>query len=123
MCGFHSSIFESSYGTPRPPVAQVARVLTEYSTALMGDVTRLQTQLNEAMKERRPSMTFVEFKECMNALVKDRAVDTVDLCMRDQRRILLEAIAVGAYLRDAEDEITALSNKLLLTPNLPQTRA
>ena len=63
-----------------------------------------------------------EFLERMRDVVKEDKVDILVMSLSDQRRVVLEAVAFGAFLRDAESNIELLADEPILTPNQAKGR-
>mmetsp|Transcript_21762 Transcript_21762/g.39124 ORF Transcript_21762/g.39124 Transcript_21762/m.39124 type:complete len:560 (-) Transcript_21762:1666-3345(-) len=103
--------------TARIVSVEAARLIQDYESALFGDLGELQQQFNDALTAEGPPMTPNELMDRMKSAVEEEKVDVLIMNFTDQRRIVLEAVAFGTFLRDAESTIDANSPYPLLTPS------
>ncbi len=59
-----------------------------------------------------------DFMARMNAAIASGAVETVTLPYATQRRVVLEAVAFGSFLRDVESRVGTGEHAVLLTPTV-----
>eukprot|EP00466_Bigelowiella_natans_P012586 jgi/Bigna1/85806/estExt_fgenesh1_pg.C_60166 len=99
-----------------------AVLLQEYQYALFGNIRGLQKEMALALgppsSEGQPP-TPEQIMEKIASAVEQDAVQTIILTFADQRRLILEAVAMGSFLRDAEDYVEKESTSDILTPLPP----
>jgi hypothetical protein len=100
-------------------VSTEGKVLAERQTgALFGRVEDLQQEMQTAVSEMAEGSEISSPKELMQFVsqaVENGKVQTLTLPYITQRRIVLEAVAFGAYLRDTESHVQR-EHTALLTP-------
>mmetsp|Transcript_25824 Transcript_25824/g.41532 ORF Transcript_25824/g.41532 Transcript_25824/m.41532 type:complete len:143 (+) Transcript_25824:1669-2097(+) len=87
-----------------------------------GNIRGLQKEMALALgppsSEGQPP-TPEQIMEKIASAVEQDAVQTIILTFADQRRLILEAVAMGSFLRDAEDYVEKESTSDILTPLPP----
>ncbi len=99
--------------TARLVSAEGGALVERQTRALFGDVAALQRAMQEAVGEDFSSLE--EMMGRVQKAVADDAVETLTVTVGTQRRLVLEAIAYGAFLRDGEEEVGE-KYAALLTP-------
>jgi hypothetical protein len=87
-------------------------LLDRQTSGLFGSLEALQRQMAEAVGNDARSED--EFKQRVHNAIASGAVETLTLPYTQQRRVVLEAVAFGAFLRDVESRVAA--EPALLTP-------
>merc|ERR1711871_798782 len=93
---------ETLVETARIVSAEAAMLVERQTSTLFGDVHRLQQDMQELMSR-------------MQQVVEEEKVKTLTLTISAQRRVVLEAVAYGAFLRDVESFVAVESAGLLTT--------
>mmetsp|Transcript_13409 Transcript_13409/g.48794 ORF Transcript_13409/g.48794 Transcript_13409/m.48794 type:complete len:442 (-) Transcript_13409:104-1429(-) len=88
-------------------------LLQEYTTELYGDLNVLQRQMSDAVGNVDSPEAFMEK---MKEVIQEDEVETLVMTFADQRRLVLEAVAFGTFLRDSEDYIEDKASVPLFTP-------
>merc|ERR1711871_1549458 len=102
---------ETLVETARIVSAEAAMLVERQTSTLFGDVHRLQQEMQEAVGQDANSME--ELMSRMQQVVEEEKVKT--LTITAQRRVVLEAVAYGAFLRDVESFVAVESAGLLTT--------
>ena len=87
-------------------------LLDRQTSGLFGSVESLQRQMAQAVGQDARSEE--EFKQRVHNAIASGAVDTLTLPYAQQRRVVLEAVAFGSFLRDVEARVA--SEPALLSP-------
>jgi len=90
--------------TARIVSAEGVSVVERHTTALFGDIANLQMQMQEAVGDAQNPRELVEMLE---AAVADGRVESLAITYGQQRRVVLEAVAFGSFLRDTESRVDA----------------
>lgn len=98
--------------TARIVSAEGAALVERQTTALMGDIKKLQLEVQEAVGSDAGSLD--EVMQRMAKAVEGDKVQTLTMTITTQRRAVLEAVAYGCFLRDVESWVQ--SGYGLLTP-------
>ena len=106
----------------RQTLAETAKVvstegvalLQEYTNSLFGSVQDLQTEMQNVMEGKEFDSQEKMF-EAMQAALEGDEIQALTLTFADQRRVILEAVAFGSFLRDTEAYVE-VSHTSLLTP-------
>jgi len=107
-------------------LAQTARIVSmegvqvaeRQTGALFGSIEELQREMQDAVGMN--AVTPEELFEAVNKVVAEKKVQTLTLAYASQRRLVLEAVAFGAFLRQSETYIDGYDPKLLTpTPRGP----
>ena len=107
-------------------LAQTARIVSmegvqvaeRQTGALFGSIEDLQREMQDAVGMN--AVTPEELFEAVNKVVAEKKVQTLTLAYASQRRLVLEAVAFGAFLRQSETYIDGYNPKLLTpTPRGP----
>ena len=101
-------------------LAQTARIVSlegvalveRQTTGLFGSIEALSKQMQAAIGEDVSSPA--EFMARMKAAIASGAIDSLTLPYAQQRRVVLEAVAFGSFLRDVEGRVG--TEPKLLTP-------
>ncbi|GLI59000.1 hypothetical protein VaNZ11_000823 [Volvox africanus] len=101
--------------TARVVSVEGAALVERQTSALLGDIKKLTTQMQEAVGDNASSMQ--EAIERMAKAVELDMVETVTMAVATQRRSVLEAVAFGSFLRDVESWVQ--DEYALLTPIPP----
>jgi uncharacterized membrane protein YgcG len=104
--------------TARVVSAEGAAVVERQTTALFGDVRLLTVQMRAALRSGGPVSSPSELYARIERAVSQDSVETLAMTVGAQRRVVLEAVAFGAFLRDVEDRV-ASEFAGLLTPMPP----
>merc|ERR1711871_1912558 len=104
---------ETLVETARIVSAEAAMLVERQTSTLFGDVHRLQQEMQEAVGQDASSME--ELMNRMQQVVEEEKVKTLTLTISAQRRVVLEAVAYGAFLRDVESFVAIESTGLLTT--------
>ena len=105
---------ETLVETARIVSAEAAMLVERQTSTLFGDVHLLQKEMQEAVGQDASSME--ELMNRMQQVVEEEKVKTLTLTISAQRRVVLEAVAYGAFLRDVES-IVAIESAGHLTTN------
>eukprot|EP00793_Prasinoderma_coloniale_P000915 PRCOL_00007005-RA len=89
-------------------------LLQEYTASLFGSVQELQTEMQEVM-EGGDFDSPEAMMERMQEAIANEEVQAMTFTFSDQRRVILEAVAFGSFLRDSEAYVE-LEAAELLTP-------
>ena len=108
---------ETLSATARIVSLEGAALVERQTTALFGSVEHLTQQMGQAIGTDVKSRE--DFMERMNTAMQTGAIDTVTLSYSTQRRVVLEAVAFGAFLRDVETRLGTGDHALLLTATTP----
>lgn len=92
-------------------------LVQEYESVLFGNLQKLQQEMMDVVGEDATSAEDL-MKRVMQA-VEDEAVETLTISYADQRRLVLEAVAFGSFLRDSESYIEMSASVPLLTAAPP----
>eukprot|EP00240_Pyramimonas_obovata_P002074 CAMPEP_0118922570 /NCGR_PEP_ID=MMETSP1169-20130426/1450_1 /TAXON_ID=36882 /ORGANISM="Pyramimonas obovata, Strain CCMP722" /LENGTH=445 /DNA_ID=CAMNT_0006863465 /DNA_START=140 /DNA_END=1477 /DNA_ORIENTATION=+ len=103
-------------------LAETARIVSSegvtlverHTGALFGSIDGLQTEMQAALEEEGPAENPQQLMERIQHAVMDDKVATLTLTYSTQRRIILEAVAFGSFLRDVETHVD--TEYALLTP-------
>lgn len=107
-------------------LAQTARIVSmegvavaeRQTGALFGSIEDLQREMQDAVGMN--AVTPEELMQAVNEVVAEKKVQTLTLAYASQRRLVLEAVAFGAFLRSSETYIDDYAPKLLTpTPRGP----
>jgi hypothetical protein len=79
--------------------------------ALFGDVKQLQQEMQKAVGQDATSMD--ELMQRVQQAVGDGSVSSVTISVGTQRRLVLEAVAYGCFLRDVEGDVEGRYGGLL----------
>ncbi|EFJ50713.1 hypothetical protein VOLCADRAFT_88515 [Volvox carteri f. nagariensis] len=101
--------------TARVVSVEGAALVERQTSALLGDIKKLTTQMQEVVGDNASSMQ--EAIERMAKAVELDMVETVTMAVATQRRSVLEAVAFGSFLRDVESWVQ--DEYALLTPIPP----
>ena len=86
--------------------------------ALFGSIEELQREMQDAVGMN--AVTPAELMDAVNDAVSSKKVQTLTLAYASQRRLVLEAVAFGNFLRQSETYIDGYNAKLLTpTPKGP----
>jgi hypothetical protein len=110
-------------GMDRPQQADQRRFATlestqmvqDYLKALFGDVKVLMRQIQEVVNEPTPVTTPEEYTERMLKAVELNKIDMVEITVTGLRRMVLEAVAFGTFLKDAESFVEVTADRPVLT--------
>ncbi|KAK9820618.1 hypothetical protein WJX72_012335 [[Myrmecia] bisecta] len=83
--------------------AEGAALVEMQTSALFGNLSVLQKQMQEAVGQDANSME--ELMERVQKVVADGQVESVTITVGTQRRAVLEAVAFGTFLRDVETHV------------------
>ena len=92
-------------------VSREGMVLAERQTgALFGDIGELANQMQKALEEGvdgddSPITSTEMLAERMNSIVSSDKVATITVSYATQKRVVLEAVAFGTFLRDVEEKV------------------
>jgi len=86
--------------------------------ALFGSLEELQKELMEAVGDN--ATTPEELMQRVREVVANNDVETLTLPYAAQRRLVLEAVAFGSFLRDAESEVEFKDERLLTPTTAPR---
>ena len=107
-------------------LAQTARIVSmegvmvaeRQTGALFGSIEELQREMQDAVGMN--AVTPAELMDAVNDAVSSKKVQTLTLAYASQRRLVLEAVAFGNFLRQSETYIDGYNAKLLTpTPKGP----
>lgn len=98
--------------TARIVSAEGLALLDRQTSGLFGSVDALQRQMAAVVGQDARSEE--ELKRRVHEAIASGAVDTLTLPYNQQRRVVLEAVAFGSFLRDVENRVAA--EPALLTP-------
>eukprot|EP00669_Euglena_mutabilis_P013498 TRINITY_DN8471_c0_g1_i1.p2 TRINITY_DN8471_c0_g1~~TRINITY_DN8471_c0_g1_i1.p2 ORF type:complete len:151 (-),score=40.22 TRINITY_DN8471_c0_g1_i1:665-1117(-) len=98
---------------------EAAEVLRGHTEALFGDLTALQKQLMQALRDRPGQRRGGDILGRLRAAMWAREVHSLWLSPAEGRRLLQEAAVLGAFLRDSEAEVQAQQRFPILSPNRP----
>jgi len=100
---------------------EAAMLLQEYQYALFGNIRDLQHEMAVAIgpSEGGPAPSADEIMRRIGTAVQQDRVQTVIVTFADQRRLVLEAVAMGGFLREAEDYVQKRAKSEILTPLPP----
>ena len=98
--------------TARIVSAEGLALLDRQTSGLFGSVDALQRQMAAAVGQDARSEE--ELKQRIHAAIASGAVESLTLPYTQQRRVVLEAVAFGSFLRDVEHRVSA--EPALLTP-------
>ena len=107
-------------------LAQTARIVSmegvavaeRQTGALFGSIEDLQREMQDAVGMN--AVTPEELMQAVSEVVAEKKVQTLTLAYASQRRLVLEAVAFGAFLRSSETYIDDYAPKLLTpTPRGP----
>jgi uncharacterized membrane protein YgcG len=104
--------------TARVVSVEGAAVVERQTTALFGDVKQLTRAMQEALQKDGPVTSAADLYSRIERVVSENAVETLAMTVGTQRRVVLEAVAFGAFLRDVEDRVQG-QYVGLLTPMPP----
>lgn len=104
---------ETLSATARIVSTEGAALVERQTTALFGSVEHLTQQMAQAIGTEVKSRE--DFMQRMNTAMQTGQIDTVTLPYSTQRRVVLEAVAFGAFLRDVETRLGTGDHALLLT--------
>jgi hypothetical protein len=101
-------------------LAQTARIVSlegvalveRQTTGLFGSIDALSQQMHEAIGQDVTSRD--DFMNRMRAAIDSGAIESLTLPYAQQRRVVLEAVAFGSFMRDVEGRVGA--EHTLLTP-------
>ena len=93
--------------------AEAAVLVERQSTALFGSIQDLQAEMQAAVGEDSSSVE--ELLGRLQEVVENDMVKSLTLSVSAQRRIVLEAVAYGTFLRDIESQVQASGVGLLTT--------
>jgi len=88
------------------------RVVQHHVSSVFGNVEELQRQVGEVCGGDSVQ-SVEEFQQNFQAAVQDDAIETLTLTYGAQRRVILEGVAFGSFLRDAEERIERAPEGLL----------
>ena len=106
---------ESLGETARIVSAEGLALLDRQTSGLFGSVDALQRQMAAAVGQDARSEE--ELKRRIHDAIASGAVETLTLPYAQQRRVVLEAVAFGSFLRDVENRVAM--EPALLTPSMP----
>jgi hypothetical protein len=86
--------------------------------ALFGSLEELQKELMEAVGDN--ATTPEELMQRVQEVVANNDVETLTLPYAAQRRLVLEAVAFGSFLRDAESQVEFKDERLLTPTTAPR---
>ena len=101
--------------TARIVSAEGLALLDRQTSGLFGSVDALQRQMAQAVGQDVRDES--DLRRRVHDAIASGAVETLTLPYQQQRRVVLEAVAFGAFLRDVETRVAA--EPALLTPVLP----
>jgi hypothetical protein len=109
--------------TARVVSVEGAAVVERQTTALFGDIKQLTRAMQEALQKGGPVTSAPELYRRIERAVSENQVETLAMTVGTQRRVVLEAVAFGAFLRDVEDRVAGeYSGLLTLMPPPPGGR-
>lgn len=89
--------------------------LVERQTAgLFGDLSQLQAEMRAAVGDDAGSLE--ELMQRVQGAVAEEKVQVLTMTVHTQRRLVLEAVAFGAFLRDVEEEVDTNFGVLTYNP-------
>jgi len=104
---------EQLSNTARIVSAEAGALVERQTTGLFGSVEALQRQMIEAIG---PGIDSAEaFMKATHAAIESGRVETLTLPYASQRRVVLEAVAFGSFLRDVEGRVMGHETALLTT--------
>ena len=102
---------ESTLNATARMVSREGMVLAERQTgALFGNISDLANEMQKALEEgvegnREPITSAEMLSERMNDVVSADKVSTITVAYSTQKRVVLEAVAFGSFLRDVEEKV------------------
>ena len=105
---------ETLAATARIVSLEGVALVERQTTALFGSVDALSEQMQKAIGPDVSSRE--QFMERMNSALASGEIETVTLTYAAQRRVVLEAIAFGSFLRDVEGRVGSGEHGHMLTP-------
>ena len=107
-------------------LAKTARIVSlegvalaeRHTGALFGSLEELQKELMEAVGDN--ATTPEELMQRVREVVANNDVETLTLPYAAQRRLVLEAVAFGSFLRDAESQVEFKDERLLTPTTAPR---
>ena len=105
---------ETLAATARIVSLEGVALVERQTTALFGSVDALSEQMQKAIGQDISSRE--QFMERMNSALASGEIETVTLTYAAQRRVVLEAIAFGSFLRDVEGRVGSGEHGHMLTP-------
>jgi hypothetical protein len=108
---------ETLAATARIVSLEGVALVERQTTALFGSIDALSEEMTKAIGEGISSRE--EFMERMTKALESGAVQSVTLTYATQRRVVLEAVAFGSFLRDVEGRVGQGEHGHLLTPTMP----
>ena len=106
---------ETLSATARIVSLEGVALVERQTTGLFGSIEFLSKQMSEAIGEDISSAE--EFMIRMRNAIASGAIESIALPYAQQRRVVLEAVAFGAFLRDVEGRVG--DERHLLTPVAP----
>lgn len=94
-----------------------AALVERQTSALFGDIKQLAAQMQGAVGGEASSVD--DLMQRLQAAVANNVVETLTMSVGTQRRAVLEAVAFGTFLRDAEAEVQGKYDLLTLRTALP----
>uniref|UniRef100_A0A7S1IU46 Uncharacterized protein n=1 Tax=Eutreptiella gymnastica TaxID=73025 RepID=A0A7S1IU46_9EUGL len=88
---------------------------SEYTQALVGDIEKLRKEVTFVVNFPQPTPNPGTFGGRLRDAVRLNQISVVELGFQQQQALVLEGVAFGAFLRDAESRIAADSEEALLT--------
>ena len=104
---------ETLAATARIVSLEGVALVERQTTGLFGSIEALQKQMADAIGQDVASAE--DFMMRMRRAIADGSVDSLTLPYAQQRRVVLEAVAFGSFLRDVEGRVGA-EQQALLTP-------
>lgn len=104
--------------TARIVSAEGVTLVERHTGALFGSIDGLQAEMQSALEAEGPAENPQQLMERIQSAVMDEKVATLTLTFSTQRRIILEAVAFGSFLRDVETRVD--TDYHLLTPAPPR---
>ena len=92
-------------------------VVQRHVSSVFGNVEELQRQIGEVCGGDKVQ-SIEEFQENFQMAVQSDSIETLTLTYGAQRRIILEGVAFGSFLRDAEERVEG-APEVLLQPTPP----
>ena len=103
--------------TSRMLSQEAVAVSHKHCNELFGDQQQLYKQFEKALCTPSPPRDEEEGMKRMQDAISQKKVDTLEMAVHHHKTLILQAIAVGCYLRDAESRIQIVADMPLLTPN------
>jgi len=105
---------ETLAATARIVSLEGVALVERQTTALFGSIDALSEEMTKAIGEGVSSRE--DFMQRMSKALESGEIKSITLTYAAQRRVVLEALAFGSFLRDVEGRVGAGEHSTLLTP-------